>query len=289
MSEVSSEELIEFLYIAPVALLKCDRSGEIRLCNPKCVSTFLALLNLSALPNFIELLTASDKSLVELIHQAKMPGEICRDYRVWIDAVEQSFVFSFDIHLTGKGELLVAFRDVTQAVNYEQELDRLAKFDDLTNLYNRKYFIDIAEREIERALRYQHPISLLIADLDHFKQINDNFGHLAGDTVLKRLGAIINTSVRTVDTAARFGGEEFCLLLPETDLENASFVAEKIRRNTETAAIEYDGERIQTTLSVGVAQLAPGESLEKLMNRADQALYSAKELGRNRVQLSKSE
>jgi diguanylate cyclase (GGDEF)-like protein len=157
--------------------------------------------------------------------------------------------------------------------------------DALTGLLNRYGLQHILAREHAEARRYNRPLSCLMIDLDKFKTINDTYGHTVGDLALQQVAGILKEAVRASDTVFRYGGEEFLVLLPETDLEGASALAEKIRA---TAAIESFGDREQQsfklTLSVGASSLCAGESGNDMIARADMALYHAKELGRNRVE-----
>ncbi|HEY9148709.1 MAG TPA: diguanylate cyclase [Gammaproteobacteria bacterium] len=163
--------------------------------------------------------------------------------------------------------------------------EHMARIDPLTGLNNRRSFSELAEPLWQTGLRKQHPMAVIILDLDHFKQINDTFGHTMGDTVLKQTARVLRRFARAGDVLARWGGEEFILLLPETSLEDAQKVAERMRRSIE--AIRYgedDGDLASLSASFGVANASGGaDSLEAAILRADRLLYRAKELGRNRV------
>lgn len=171
----------------------------------------------------------------------------------------------------------------------EEELRRLASTDPLTGLYNRRRFQEAIERELERARRYGHSLSLLVADLDHFKRINDQHGHAAGDRALQIFADVCRLNLRSLDAVGRMGGEEFAILLPETDADGALLAAERIR--AETALFSAEEKDVPAfTVSIGVATLTerPAENeagvADRLFARADQALYRAKERGRNRVE-----
>jgi diguanylate cyclase (GGDEF)-like protein len=162
----------------------------------------------------------------------------------------------------------------------------LANFDGLTNLYTRRYFTEFLSKEIERAKRYHHELSLMMVDIDHFKKINDTYGHQIGDFVLKETAQVLIKNTRKVDLSARYGGEEFAIVLPETALENARVVGERIRKCVNEHLFVWAAHTLKVTLSVGVSSFLPereDETLEKLIKRADAALYEAKETGRNRV------
>jgi two-component system, cell cycle response regulator len=160
----------------------------------------------------------------------------------------------------------------------------MATTDALTGLLNRRAFLDSTLREVARAKRYNEPLSVLLLDVDHFKQINDRRGHAAGDMVLSALGRLLNGAVRTCDIVARWGGEEFVLVLPATTLDDAEEVAERVRELLEGATInDGNGDPIPVTASFGVAAYTIGETLEHVIDRADRAMYLAKSGGRNRV------
>lgn len=161
-------------------------------------------------------------------------------------------------------------------------LERLANTDRLTGLWNRLKFEQVAHLEIGRAERYAYPLSLLFFDLDHFKQINDLYGHEAGDKVLCNLARLTDKHLRESDSLGRWGGEEFLILMPHTDLQQAQQLAEKLR--TLIAGAQLLEQQV-ISASFGVAQLAPGETLRDLVRNADSALYRAKSLGRNRVEV----
>lgn len=163
-------------------------------------------------------------------------------------------------------------------------LKAIALKDQLTGLYNRYYLLEAAEQRMANAVRHGDPLSILLLDVDHFKQINDGYGHLVGDIVLQRLAMQLAEICRKEDIAARYGGEEFVVLLGHCDSTAAALKAEMVRKKIE--ALEPEG--ILTTISIGVAQLGSGdETVERLLDRADKALYEAKNLGRNQVVIAK--
>ena len=167
-----------------------------------------------------------------------------------------------------------------------EEVHRLAITDPLTGAYNRRYFLEQAAQECLRAQRYHHAVSLIMMDLDHFKQINDSLGHIAGDQVLRFVIAACQENLRAADLLARFGGEEFIILLPETPLEQALLIAERIRQSIVPAQVITSEGPVQVRVSLGVASCdTPPWSIDDLIKRADQALYQAKALGRNRTQV----
>lgn len=165
-------------------------------------------------------------------------------------------------------------------VELQNKLRDSSIIDELTQAYNRRYLNDALENAIARLKRYDNNISLILLDIDHFKKINDTFGHSAGDHVLKELVQIIWGTLRTIDMVFRMGGEEFIILLPETTLSNATQVAEKLRLKIQEKPIVNS---TKVTISAGVIQLDKSESIDELMKRVDELLYKAKNSGRNRI------
>jgi diguanylate cyclase (GGDEF)-like protein len=164
-----------------------------------------------------------------------------------------------------------------------EEHERLAAFDVLTGLRNRRAFQQQVAVEMSRSNRYGSAMGLLLIDVDHFKNINDTHGHAGGDRVLATLGAILRDKLRIPDIPARWGGEEFVVALPSTDLAGSEIAGERLRAAVAAAVIRYGEATIPVTISVGVSTLREGESLESLTERADQAMYAAKLKGRNCV------
>jgi diguanylate cyclase (GGDEF)-like protein/PAS domain S-box-containing protein len=176
------------------------------------------------------------------------------------------------------------FRDLLQNLSakdkFAQEMARRAVTDPLTGAYNRARFDERLSEEIDRVGRHNSHLTLILLDIDHFKQVNDTYGHPAGDQVLMQLATIVRERLRSIDLFARWGGEEFAILAPDTDDEGAIYLAEKIRFAVE----QHDcGEVGRVTISMGIAEYRPGESAGQLLRRVDIALYQAKETGRNRV------
>lgn len=171
-------------------------------------------------------------------------------------------------------------KDVSDRVETENELIRLATTDMLTGLTNRMQFEKVFREEIERSRRYGHPLSLIMIDIDHFKVINDQYGHDTGDEVLTRFARRLGENVRSSDTLARWGGEEFMLLIPETDDTQACIMANKLRRVISETEFPEVG---RVTCSLGVTRVEPGQTPQQAIQQADQRLYRAKELGRDRL------
>jgi diguanylate cyclase (GGDEF)-like protein len=163
-------------------------------------------------------------------------------------------------------------------------VQRQAMTDDLTGLVNRRRFIEALDAEIERARQFGSALTIVLADLDNFKQVNDEFGHHGGDVVLRAFADLIRSHVRDVDVSGRIGGEEFAILLPDTDREGAARVAERMRRSLNAVSIVISEEHsIRAASSFGVAELGPEQSGDDLLRAADAALYRAKDEGKNRV------
>lgn len=182
-------------------------------------------------------------------------------------------------------ELLLSFTDTEAQFAREQALADVAYTDALTQLPNRRAFFNSAENAFAAARRYQRPLAVLMLDLDHFKRVNDTYGHAAGDAVLVRTAECLRQSVREADLPARLGGEEFVVMLPETGLQQALELAERIRYVIEyITPVEYEGQLIQVTASIGVAMMdSSSNDVESMIKQADEALYQAKESGRNKV------
>ena len=164
------------------------------------------------------------------------------------------------------------------------QMTRASRTDALTGMNNRSYFLELLDNEIKRCDRHDHTISFMLLDFDHFKQINDTYGHLAGDAVLKAFAMMLpQCDLRQHDFWGRLGGEEFGVALPETPQQQSLNPAERICANMADSPVTYQGQSITLTVSIGISQLMPGDTVETLIQRADQALYNAKRSGRNRV------
>ena len=160
------------------------------------------------------------------------------------------------------------------------ELVKMANIDSLTGIYNRRKFTEILDYEVQRSKRYHQPLTLLMCDIDHFKQVNDTYGHQTGDEVLIALADVLKARLRKLDVYARWGGEEFIVLLPQTNISAAQLVAEKLRQGIAEINIE---DKLQVTASFGVSGFNEDEDIPPLVKRADDALYQAKHDGRNQI------
>ncbi|HEY6077667.1 MAG TPA: GGDEF domain-containing protein [Polyangiaceae bacterium] len=167
---------------------------------------------------------------------------------------------------------------------YHEEIYRMTIVDGLTQIHNKRALFEALEKELMRARRYERDLSLLMFDIDFFKRINDQYGHLAGDHVLRELARIVQERIRREEVFARYGGEEFVILLPETPLPGAAALAESLRARVANHGFVFQGERIPVTVSIGTALLGENDKVAAdLIQRADEKLYEAKRGGRNRV------
>ena len=173
-------------------------------------------------------------------------------------------------------------QEIKKRKKLEKELKKIAMFDRLTDVYNRYKLDMVLENQIKISDRYQRDLSIIFLDIDKFKTINDTYGHEMGDLVLKKLSELILKNLRSSDIFGRWGGEEFLIICPETDLQKAVKVAEKLRKEIEN--FNFHNNLHQVTSSFGVVEHIPNETMKTLLHRADELLYKAKENGRNRVE-----
>lgn len=166
---------------------------------------------------------------------------------------------------------------------YHETIYKMTIVDGLTGVNNKRYLLETMEREIPRARRHERPLTLVMFDIDHFKHINDTYGHLAGDYVLKEMAQLVKNRLRPDDVLGRYGGEEFAVLLPETNTEGGAAIAEELRRMIAEHPFMFEQERIQVTVSMGVAMLQDGWDVLQFIKQADERLYAAKRDGRNKV------
>ncbi|WP_413698482.1 GGDEF domain-containing protein [Psychromonas sp. KJ10-10] len=168
-----------------------------------------------------------------------------------------------------------------------QKLERLSHTDFMTQLNNHGYWLECCQHEYKRHTRTQQPASLIMLDIDHFKNVNDTYGHPFGDKVIKKVADCIRENMRETDIAGRYGGEEFTLILIDTELENAKIVAERIRQSIENVAFDFEGTEVKVTSSFGVAQITGNiPNYKSWVKTADLGLYIAKDTGRNKVSVS---
>jgi len=261
-----------------------------------------------------EIQNALDKGRVDLVlMDIQMPGKSGMD---WLAEIVEKQLAPV-VMLTGSGTEEIAVQSIQEgAVGYlsksslskeklvktidaalgkwqrmqqssanQEELERLANFDSLTGLYNRRAILRRLDEEIKHANRYREELSLSMVDIDHFKKVNDQYGHLTGDDVLEKLATLLRQNIRGPDSVGRYGGEEFIIILSKADLSAALVVAERIRKAIEMAEMkDSEGSVFGITVSLGLSSYRPGEDKYSLISRADDALYKAKENGRNRVE-----
>ncbi len=265
--------LASFPRLHPSPVIELDPAGRVTYANPAAEKLFPGLSGtglahplLSGLAERMAGLRQSGQQ-EEMIHETQL-GEATYELHV-------SYVR--DVNL-----IRLYVTDITQRKRYEREIHLLATTDSLTGLLNRREFTRILEGEMDRAKRYGTPLSLAMYDLDYFKRVNDTFGHDTGDYVLQTVTDLVRQNIRAVDVAARWGGEEFMVLMPQSDLAAAQSVAEKLRQTIAQYRFDKAG---AITVSFGVTEFAPQDDSNSLLKRVDDALYQAKEHGRNRTEI----
>ncbi len=190
---------------------------------------------------------------------------------------------SLAIEIYHQSQIQDLIRSVHSLADEKEELSQQIRTDSLTEVSSRRHLEEVLAREIRHARQQARPLSVAIADLDHFKRINDEYGHLIGDQVLREVGHRLGAAVRDGDTVGRYGGEEFLVILPSSSPDVAAQVGERIREKLAGEPVSLAGQTIPLTISVGVASLLDNDDAESLLERADEALYAAKQGGRNRV------
>jgi diguanylate cyclase (GGDEF)-like protein len=264
--------LASFPQLHPNPVIELDAAGAVTYANPAAEKQFPELDAMGLSHPLLKKLAAQ---LADL-RQNRRQEEICVEAEVGRATYELHISYVDDV-----GLVRIYVTDITQRKRNEAEIHLLATTDSLTGIANRREFSRILASEVDRATRYGTPLSLIMYDLDHFKRVNDSFGHDVGDEVLRAVTEVVQENIRSVDVAARWGGEEFMVLMPQSDLAAARSAAEKLRQAIE----QHRYERIGTvTVSLGVAALGPLDNANMLLKRVDDALYLAKENGRNRVE-----
>ncbi len=188
------------------------------------------------------------------------------------------------ISVGGRSEMTAVVRDISERAKLVEELRRAAQEDHLTQLFNRRHMQETLQTELARSRRFEHVTTVAMLDIDHFKEVNDTYGHECGDFILKSLAQLLSNNSRSIDSLSRWGGEEFLILLPETSAIEAKVWAEKIRLLVEQHIFQYGDQDIQITLSIGIGSIEANEgSVDVLVNIADQNMYTSKRNGRNMV------
>ena len=243
------------------------------------ITVFLSIVVSNILVHFFETTFSPPITLSDYVGTTFISGVA--------STIASILIFSRTYQLSlAKAEL----ENLTQRLlSMQKKLRIQAETDSLTGLANRRSFFLSLHKEISRYDRAQRPFSVLLIDIDHFKKVNDTYGHIVGDHVLQELAKILETDARNQDLVARTGGEEFCVLLPETTHEQAEITAERIRKTTSEVYMDCDicsKPAFKITISIGVAEIRPNENVDQIYNRADMALYRAKTAGRNCVKVS---
>jgi len=265
--------LASFPRLLPNPVIELNPAGEVSYLNPAAERPFA---DLSALGQSHPLLQDSAE-LIAALRQGKQQEEVVREIKLGEATYELHISYVQEVDL-----IRIYVLDITQRKQAEEEIHLLATTDSLTGIANRREFSAILTREIDRAKRYAVPLSLVMYDLDYFKHVNDTFGHDAGDYVLQAVTALVKEHIRANDVVSRWGGEEFMVLMPQSDLASARNAAEKLR----LAISSYQFDKVgQLTVSFGVAAFEQQDDLNSLLKRVDDALYRAKERGRNRVEM----
>jgi diguanylate cyclase (GGDEF)-like protein len=269
--------LASFPKLTPNPVIELDSAGDVTYANPVAEKLF---------PDLV----ATGQSHPLLRGLAEPIDELRRN-RLLSEIVHEAVVgeATYELHVSCVPEIdliRVYGLDISQRKRAEQEIYLLATTDSLTGIANRREFFGILENEMGRARRYGAPLSLVMYDLDHFKRVNDTYGHDAGDAVLQIVTGLVKQNIRAVDVAARWGGEEFMVMMPQSALDVARSAAERLRLAIASHSFDQVGE---VTASFGVTAFVPEDDSSSLLKRVDDALYRAKELGRNRVEVLAAE
>jgi len=275
------------------SMFAVDLHGRVALANRASVRTFgyprSRLLGM-ALEQLFPLDTAAARDLHHsLSHRTQWSGEVaarCHDGSRIAAHVALSFARDAEGAITAA---IIVARPIPEEQRLLHHLAELSITDDLTGVYNVRYLRSRLHYEVLRARRYEHALSLLMLDVDHFKVINDTHGHHVGDVVLQQFAEMVREATRDVDLVARYGGDEFVVILPNTDLKGAVVCAEKLRRRVETTPFSVEGRLLRVTASIGAAELTHDMNhAEELLQRADLAMFRAKRRGRNCVHVTET-
>jgi diguanylate cyclase (GGDEF)-like protein/PAS domain S-box-containing protein len=287
-SESSLRALLEF---SPVAMVMTRASDHaVAFANRRAAAMFEVPLDQiigQRAPDYWVVPAEREHFLAELYRQGRVDHlEVqLRSHRgrvFWCRVSAQRLRFG------GEDTLLGAMIDITDQKAAQDRLHQLATHDALTGIYNRRHLEEVVRLELERAQRYTRPLTVAMLDADHFKRINDTYGHQVGDEVLRTVSQRCQKTLRASDVLGRYGGEEFVVVFPETALDEARMVAERLRAAVAGAPVTVGEQALLVTISIGLAGLSRGQDHATLLARADSALYAAKQSGRNRVQVAKA-
>lgn len=281
--EVEQDKLNTVIHSAREGIVVTNSEGQVVLTNP-AVERILGKAAAQIIDEgFLNILDDSAQMLAYLDNDDVNQAEIV-EYNDLILSVKVAHIVTEDGHLSGSSALL---RDITEEKRFEEKLIRISTTDALTDLYNRRHLDQTLDKELKRARRYGHPLSIMMFDVDHFKIFNDTHGHDQGDRVLISMGQTMKSSVRNVDICCRYGGEEFLIILPDTDRQGAMILAERVRQDVQNTLV--DG--LQVTVSIGVSTypLADVATHDAFIESADRMLYVCKESGRNCVRHTHTE
>jgi len=271
---------------APFSVIISSLDGKILYINPRAAQQFDISASYAINLNTKDFY-ASAEDRKKLLYLLKRKGFVQDLDLKFVTTRSSEFWASISVSIIefeGNQALFTALMDITRRKALSQELEYLAMTDELTKLYNRRFFLDRCQREFKLWKRYKNPFSILLIDIDHFKQINDNFGHDIGDLALQFIAKALQQFVREVDTVARYGGEEFIILLPQTSAAIAKDIAERLLLKISSSELPIVSTPLKLTVSIGVSEVQPDiKDLNHLLKVVDNALYQAKWQGRNRV------
>ncbi|MBP1154041.1 MULTISPECIES: diguanylate cyclase [unclassified Paenibacillus] len=272
-------------------ILGIDRNGKIDLCNP-AMCRLLNMKRNEVLDQFfwkvgVRLVNKDADQIFQLLAQRQKVDQMELNIS---DSYKNTYTYLADTYLVNDdglaSGLIVVLNDITERIVIERKLYELSVTDELTKIANRRHFEKRFDEEVIRSNRYGHPLSLILIDLDHFKQINDTYGHIFGDQVLQTAAKVLKMHVRDTDLVSRWGGEEFAILLPETTLSEAEEIGARLLAKVQETPIPLqDDQSVTVTFSAGVTTRTHDIAKENVIASADSALYQAKQNGRNRVMI----
>ncbi len=281
----SEENFRKLFDAAPVPMILVDEEGIVRTCNEQAAALLQADRDAVTGINVGEFFADEEEwnILFERLGNEGAVDALAVRLRARNGQTPWSLLNARTLVLDGRRTGVLTLTDLTEQKRIEERLRYLAARDALTETLSRGRFFEVAREELARANRYGRPLALAMLDLDHFKSINDRYGHRAGDEVLRAIAGLMTRGLRGQDHIGRYGGEEFAVLLPETSLEAAREVLERIRLAIVEMRLDFEGQKLSITVSAGVVAVETGEPFETALARADAALYRAKGAGRNAV------